>query len=144
MVHEAKGAGEFGRAFVRTGEAVAEISLGVDGDEVCHAVVVGVPEVLETSRGTARHSEAVAVAGEVGLAHWCPGGQCTFGGISERAHTWADGLSVSDTDGFILCSSVVTVGLVAVLMGSSASLCQIEDETTLRTCQAKPCTACSW
>jgi len=34
---------------------------------VNHSVVVGIPKVLETARGTAGHAPVITVAGEVGL-----------------------------------------------------------------------------
>ena len=49
-------------------KAVSEIGLCVEADEVSHAVVVAVPEVLETARRSRRHTEVVPVSGEVGLA----------------------------------------------------------------------------
>lgn len=55
--------------FVRANESIANISLGVQLDEVSHAVVEGVPEVSNTTRHIARHTIMVAEAGEVGLAH---------------------------------------------------------------------------
>lgn len=49
-------------------EAVSKIGLGVERDEVHHAVVVRVPEVVEAAALRAGHAEMVAEAGEVGLA----------------------------------------------------------------------------
>lgn len=68
-IHPCKRTGELGTSLIGAGQAVAEIRLGVYGDKVRHAVVVGVPEVLETAAGAGGHAPVVAVACEVCLAH---------------------------------------------------------------------------
>lgn len=47
---------------------MTEIGFGVDVHEMCHAVIVAVPEVVESPAGAARHTPVIHVAGKVCLA----------------------------------------------------------------------------
>ena len=47
--------------------AVGEVGFAVEGDEVCEAVVEGVPEVADSAGLLAGHAEAVLVGGEVSV-----------------------------------------------------------------------------
>lgn len=69
LVHESERARELGGAFVRAFQTMTQISFGIDGDEVGHAVVIAIPEVFETSRLIAGHAKAITVTSEVRLSH---------------------------------------------------------------------------
>jgi len=65
----AKGTSELSRALIRTRDAVAKISFGINVHKMRHAIIIRIPHIAKTAGWAAGHPEMVDIAGEISLAN---------------------------------------------------------------------------